>query len=221
MKVMVGHTKGGTGKTTLALNLGVTQTLRGRDVWMVDADVQGTLLAALAQRGDRAPPIAAAHYTDGDALLSQMKQSYRYDDVVIDAGGRDSPQLRAGLIAVDVLLVPFQPRNFDLWALEDLGHLVKEAEEIRRRRGDAPLRILGVLNQADTAGQDNDQAMALATQTIPGLQALQVQIRRRKSYNNAAADGLAVTEFRPRDTKAIEEVEALVDAVFNNEKAIK
>ena len=141
--------------------------------------------------------------------------------MVIDAGGRDSPQLRAGLIAVDVLLVPFQPRNFDLWALEDLGHLVKEAEEIRRRRGDAPLRILGVLNQADTAGQDNDQAMALATQTIPGLQALQVQIRRRKSYNNAAADGLAVTEFRPRDTKAIEEIEALVDSVFNNEKAIK
>ena len=220
MKILVGHTKGGTGKTTLALNLGITQALRGRDVWMVDADVQGTLLAALAQRGERTPAIAAAQYTDGDTLLAQLRQAYRYDDVVIDAGGRDSQQLRAGLVAVDTLLVPFQPRNFDLWALEDLGRLVAEAVDLRQRRGDAPLRILGVINQADTAGQDNDQAAAMASDLIPGLQVLPVQIRRRKAYNNAAADGLAVIELRPRDAKATEEIDLLVDFIFNNERAM-
>ncbi|MBF0334919.1 MAG: ParA family protein, partial [Alphaproteobacteria bacterium] len=43
MIVVLAQTKGGVGKTTLAVNLAIERTLRGRrDVLLVDADEQGT-----------------------------------------------------------------------------------------------------------------------------------------------------------------------------------
>ena len=40
-------------------------------------------------------------------------------------------------------------------------------------------------------------------------------VRRRKAVANAMANGLAVAELIPRDPKAIEEIEQLVNNVFN------
>ena len=42
MIITIGNTKGGVGKTTLALNIAIAQTLNGRDVWLIDGDRQGT-----------------------------------------------------------------------------------------------------------------------------------------------------------------------------------
>ena len=42
MRITVGNTKGGVGKTTLALNVAVAWALEGRDVWLIDGDRQGT-----------------------------------------------------------------------------------------------------------------------------------------------------------------------------------
>ena len=44
-----------------------------------------------------------------------------------------------------------------------------------------------------------------------------VIIRDRIAYRKAAREGLAVTELKPKDTKAIAEIEALYQEVFNNE----
>ncbi len=42
MIVLVGGEKGGTGKTTLAINLAALRAIRGRDVLLVDTDPQGS-----------------------------------------------------------------------------------------------------------------------------------------------------------------------------------
>jgi chromosome partitioning protein len=42
MIVTVGNTKGGVGKTTLAVQLALARTLAGRDVLLVDGDRQGS-----------------------------------------------------------------------------------------------------------------------------------------------------------------------------------
>ncbi len=47
MIVTVGNTKGGVGKTTLALNLALARALAGRDVWLIDGDRQGTAQTAM------------------------------------------------------------------------------------------------------------------------------------------------------------------------------
>ena len=48
--IAVASTKGGVGKTTIALQLAINRSLRGGDVWLVDGDRQKTSMMALALR---------------------------------------------------------------------------------------------------------------------------------------------------------------------------
>jgi len=213
MIVTVGNTKGGVGKTTLAVNIAIARALAGRDVWLIDGDRQGTAQTAIAIRAEAGhqPGIACATYPDGPTLRSQVQQQRsKFDDIIIDAGGRDSTALRAALILSDVLLVPFQPRSYDVWALEDIAALIEEARSVRDG-----LRAYAVLNCADPgeASADNVGAEEAVAQ-VPQLELLQTPIRRRKSFANAAGQGLSVLEAKPLDKKACDEISALVHALF-------
>lgn len=209
--ITVGSTKGGVGKTTLALNIAIARAIAGRDVWLIDADRQGTASTALAIRGEagKLPAIATAHYPDGSQLRTQLTlQRNKFQDIVIDAGGRDSTALRAALVLSNLVLVPFQPRSIDVWAVADIAALIEEARSMRDG-----LQALAILNMADAAGSDNDDA-ATALADYPAIDYLNTPIRRRKSIANAAGNGMSVLEQTPRDEKAIAELNALLKAIY-------
>lgn len=209
--ITVGSTKGGVGKTTLALNIAIARALAGRDVWLINADRQATASTALAIRGEagRMPTIATAHYPDGAALRSQLQhQRSKFQDIVIDAGGRDSTALRAALVLSDLVLVPFQPRSIDVWAVADISALIDEARSMRDG-----LQALAVLNMADSQGNDNEDA-ASALSDYPTLTYVNTPIRRRKSIANAAGNGMCVLEYQPKDEKANAELNALLGAIY-------
>ncbi|MDE1943598.1 MAG: AAA family ATPase [Betaproteobacteria bacterium] len=213
MIITVGNTKGGVGKTTLALNIAIARALQGRDVWLIDGDRQGTAQAAIAIRSEagQLPGIACATYPDGATLRAQARQmGDKFDDIIIDAGGRDSTALRAALVLSDVLLVPFHPRSYDVWALSDIAELVDEARSVRDG-----LLAFAVLNCADPGdfSTDNTEAAA-AVADVPAFEYLPTPIRRRKAFANAAGAGLSVLEAKPGDPKAIAELNALVSALF-------
>mgnify|MGYP003617976751 CR=1 FL=1 len=213
MILTVGNTKGGVGKTTLALNIAIARALAGRDVWLIDGDRQGTAQAAISIRAQSEikPGIACATYPDGPTLRSQVRQQAdKFDDIIIDAGGRDSTALRAALLLSDILVVPFMPRSFDVWALNDIAGLVDEARSVRDG-----LRCVAVLNCADPGdfSSDNKDAAA-AVADVPQFEYLETPLRRRKAFSNAAGAGLCVLELKPQDNKASAELKALVDVLF-------
>ena len=213
MILTIGNTKGGVGKTTLAVNIAIARALAGRDVWLIDGDRQGTAQTAIAIRAEAGhlPGIACATYPDGATLRSQVQQQRaKFDDIIIDAGGRDSTALRAALILSDMLLVPFQPRSYDVWVLDDIAKLIDEARAVRDG-----LQAFAVLNCADPGQVSADNAdAAAAVADFPQFELLQTPIRRRKSFANAAGQGLSVLEAKPADKKACEEISALVSALF-------
>ena len=213
MIVTVGNTKGGVGKTTIAVNLAIARALAGREVWLIDGDRQGTAQTAISIRAEAGhlPGIACATYPDGPTLRAQVQQqASRFDDIIIDAGGRDSTALRAALVLSDVLLVPFQPRSYDVWALDDIAALVDEARSVR-----SGLRAIAMLNCADpgTFSADNMDAAA-AVADVPQFEYLSTSLRRRKAFANAAGAGLSVLELKPKDDKAVAEFNQLVKALF-------
>ncbi|MEX3606063.1 MAG: hypothetical protein VB142_06520 [Burkholderia sp.] len=59
------------------------------------------------------------------------QQQSKFQDIIIDAGGRDSTALRAALVLSDVIVVPSQPRSYDVWALNYIAALVDEARSVR------------------------------------------------------------------------------------------
>jgi chromosome partitioning protein len=133
----------------------------------------------------------------------------KFDDVVIDVGGRDSTALRSAISFTDILIIPFAPRSLDVWALSDMSHLIEEA---RGMRGDFP--VFAILNNADTSGTDNEEAIE-ALSEYPTIQYINAPIKRRKSVATSAGRGLSVFENTPKDGRAIEEMQAFINQIFN------
>ena len=213
MIVSVLNTKGGVGKTTIAVNLAIAQALAGRNVWLIDGDRQATAQQAIAQRieAGQQPALAVSHYAEGPMLRAQVQQQARhFDDVVIDAGGRDSTALRAALMLSDVVVIPFQPRSFDVWGVGDMAEIAKEALSMRDG-----LRLYAVLTGADATGRANAEAAEAVAELSP-LVYLPTAIGRRKGIAEAAGSGLSVLEA-PGQAKAKAEITALVAAVFGKQ----
>lgn len=208
MIVTVGNTKGGTGKSTVSINLAIA---RGGKVLLVDSDRQGTaetVFMVRAQSG-RLPSIPCEKICDGDELYHKVSEyKTQYDDIVIDAGGRDSSALRAALLLSDLVLIPFAPRSLDVWALSDMNDLVAEARAVN-----PDLRACAILSCADSTGHDNRDAVK-ALEGYKQLSYMPTPISRRKSVANAVGMGLSVLEMKPKDDKASAELKNLLNSVF-------
>jgi chromosome partitioning protein len=218
MILVAGGTKGGSGKTTIATTLTIMRTAVGRDVLLIDADDQETASDFTILRNERLP--GGAGYTSikltGSAVRTETQRlASKYDDVIIDTGGRDTASQRAALTVATVLLVPCLPRSFDIWTLEKVAQLVQDIRAVN-----PALQAYTFLNRADPAGPDNDEA-AEVLREASALVFLETPIIARKAFGKAAAQGLAVTELKPPDEKAIQEVRALLDRVFQHHRTAK
>ena len=105
--------------------------------------------------------------------------------------------------------MPFVPRSFDVWTLEKVGELVMEM-----RQANPGLRAFTFINRADPKGVDNDEA-GEALRDSQALQFLDMPLGTRKAFGNAASKGLAVTELKPDDPKAIDEITRLSRYIFD------
>jgi chromosome partitioning protein len=214
MIITIGHTKGGVGKSTLGVNIGVARKLAGRDVWVVDADRQRTAQKALTLRNcdESLPPIPCDWYADAATLMSQVRmQASRYDDVIIECGGGDTAALRTAMALCDVMIVPFPPRSVDVWAFDELVPLINDVRAVGK-----DLKVYAVLNQADPGvnAADNIAAIKQVQEDYPEVELLTQRLVRRKAFSNAAGSGLSVYEVEPHDAKAVAELNALISAVF-------
>lgn len=212
MILTVGNTKGGVGKTTLAVQIALARRLAGRDVLLVDADRQGSAQNAATMRAEagRSPTLTCVQLAEGKQLRAQLPAlAAKHDDTIVDVGGRDSAALRVGLLLCDVALVPFAPRSVDVWALAAIAELIEEARGARDG-----LAALAVLNLADPGTTPDNIEAAAAVADHPALILLDAPVRRRKALANGLGLGLSVEELQPRDVKACEEVSTMVGKLF-------
>jgi chromosome partitioning protein len=212
MIIVSGGIKGGSGKSTAAANLAVIRAAQGRDVLLVDADDQETATDFTNLRKERevpGPPYTCIKLTDAAVRTEILRLAPKYQDIIIDTGGRDTTSQRAALTVADLLLVPFVPRSFDLWTLETVAVLVDEMKTANPK-----LRAYTFLNKADPRGTDNDDTAKELCENQT-LQFLDTPLGLRKAFSNAAAHGLAVTELRPADPKATGEIMALFRYIFD------
>ena len=211
MIVVVGGIKGGSGKTTVATNLAVMRS-KVAELLLIDADDQETASDFTILRNERLE--AGAGYTSirlsGSAVRTETKRlSVKYDEILIDTGGRDTASQRAALSMADVLLVPFIPRSFDVWTLEKVSELVGEMRTVNPE-----LSAYAFINRADSTGRDNKEAAEIIRDTAE-LEFIDCPLGSRKAFSNAAAKGLAVVEHKPQDPKAMKEIETLYRYLFD------
>lgn len=212
MIIVVGGIKGGSGKTTVATNLAVLRSGKSKDVLLIDADDQETATDFTILRNEQLPK--GAGYTSiklsGSAVRTEvLRLSNKFTDIIIDTGGRDTTSQRAALSVADILLIPFVPRSFDVWTLEKVSALVAEMKTINPN-----LKAYAFINRADPRGQDNVEASEVIKENEE-IAFIDTPLGARKAFSNAASAGLGVTEVKPLDPKATDQMKVLYKYVFN------
>ena len=214
MILLVGGQKGGVGKTTLAVNLAAMRSRAGRDVLLVDADRQGSanLWAGIRREQARNASVPCVQKV-GKGLAADIRDlATRYEDIVIDAGGQDSVELRAAMAIAELALFPIQPSMFDAATLETLADLVAQAQALNRKL------VAGVvINLASTHPlvKEAQEAKDLVAE-YDDLRSLDVVIRERIIFRKSARGGLCVFESADRDRFAETEMNALYREVFGD-----
>lgn len=214
MIIVIGGIKGGSGKTTIATNLTVIRALSGKKVLLVDADEQRSASDWAEHREslEITTPWTTIQLAGSSVRTQIQKMRDDYDEIIVDTGGRDTTSQRAALTIADILIAPFQPRSLDIWTLGKLSTLLEEVRAVNPK-----LKGLAVINRADPQGNDNNDAMEIIKEA-EHVQCLPTFIGQRKAFANAAAEGLGVIELKSQDKKALNEINALCDILFNGTK---
>lgn len=217
MIVVVASEKGGTGKTTISTNIAVIRAQNAADVLLIDADSQKSAFdfATVRDSEGHHPELTCSSIT-GMSISSELRKlSPKFDDVVVDVGGRDSSTLRSALLVADVLVVPFIASQFDTWGLERMDAIVGEVLTLNEK-----LRTIAFLNKVDTNPRISlvEEAMHFAKDLKHLNFSKDITVGYRVAFRRSVADGTAVTELAKakKDPKATQEIVKLYEEIFKN-----
>ncbi|MBV0892525.1 ParA family protein [Paracoccus sp. Z118] len=205
--ITVAQQKGGSGKTTLAVNLACAWRARGMSVALLDTDPQGSLgrwfMERLASRGDE----DAMEFTTSSAWGASYeaeKLKRRFDVVIIDTPPKIDSDLRPALRAADLVLVPVASSHVDLWATEGVLDLAQREQR----------PVMVVLNRT-RPGTRLGAEIAAGVGDL-GAEVAQTQLGNRVAFAQTLGQGLGVSD-QPR-SPARDEADALAAEVMGRLK---
>ena len=203
MIIVLGSQKGGVGKSTLAVSIASCLKAAGKTVIIVDADDQKSVLTWYNNRPETLPHIPVTGATGNiKAMLKEHDKSYDY--VIADCAGRDSAEMRSGLMSADVFISPLRPSQMDLDVVPHTCAVFTAAKDFNE-----DVRGYLVLNMAPTNMFVNEAHQAAEVlRDYPQMQLADTRICDRKAHRDAWAESLKI--FKTQNEKAQEEITALV-----------
>ena len=187
--------KGGSGKTTLALNLAIAASLEGREVVVIDIDPQQSAIRWSRLRLADRPVFASGHGPNLPTLIDRAREGGA-DLVIVDTAPKSESAALAAAKHSDLVVIPCQPSSLDLDAVADSVNIVRLAR----------VKGLFVLNHCRaTSPLADDAAEALADM---GLPIAPVRVGCRVAFVKSLAEGQGVLEFEPKGAAA-EEIQRL------------
>ncbi len=210
MITLIGGTKGGTGKTTVATNLCVYLAHAGLDVLLLDADPQATSSLWASERA-QSPALRPVHCVQrtGNLIPALRDLESRYQHIIVDSGGFDSEGLRSAMVVADTLFSPVVASQFDLWTARKMVELVSLASSMNPK-----LKAYWLFSMVETnpliRGEADDGIELLNELSM--LSIARARLHRRKAYRDVTTNGRGVLETS--NAKACEEITALAMEVF-------
>lgn len=191
--------KGGSGKTTLSLNLAIAATLKGHSVVVIDLDPQQSAARWVRLRTAEAPVILPGHAPNLAALVERARDGGA-DLVIIDTAPKSESAALAAAKLADLVLIPCQPSNLDLDAVADSVNIAALAK--------VPAAF--VLNNCRASSSLADQAEEALSEYR--LVIAPVRIGNRVAFVKSLTEGQGVLEYEPSGPAA-REIKALYAAV--------
>ena len=202
MVIALSNSKGGVGKSTLAVHLAVSWHEQGRPIALVDADVQGSSSLWLHEAEPHLPVFRLQ--TPDDVLEQVPMIAGQFERVLIDGPAGLSEVTRAILLVADTALLPCGPSVLDLRAVHEALRVVRQAQQIRQGPP-FPVVVPNKLQVQYRLSQELLQtAKSLGIPSLPGL-------RLRQAYADAAGQGTVVWRLGPRGEAAALELKNLFE----------
>ena len=193
--VAIVNQKGGTGKTTLSINL-ASAFAELHSTLLLDADPQGSALDWADSRSTPQMNLDALELPQGNLQREIRSLSQSYDWIIIDGPpgiGRTSAE---AVRIADIVLIPTKPSPFDVWACADVVEAVKARQE---NTGGLPMAYFVITMARPRTRLVGQVDAALAEYGVPALGARTTE---RVAYPMSAIEGKSVLDSRDRDRPA-------------------
>lgn len=184
-------TKGGAGKSSLALHIGVAALEDGRRVILVDCDPQASLQAWADVRKADAPAVVAI----GAGRIGEVQAAARLDHIdlaIVDGAPHADAAATQLARAADLVVVPVRPNALDLAAVGAVIAIIEAAK----------VPAVFVLSACPVRAPEIEETRtALAATGYPVAPCVVHELR---AFARAFASGKAVTEYNDAATAAAE-----------------
>jgi chromosome partitioning protein len=179
--VLIANPKGGSGKTTLSVNIAGYLSGQGKRVAMLDLDRQQSSALWLDTRPDDLPPIRT--------LDSKREHGRPNDWLVIDSpAGLHGKNLAHAIKLAHKIIVPVAPSLFDLQASRDFLQALAEEKAVRKSK--CHIGVVGMRMEMRTKAAWALEHF-LASLDLPVL----AYLRETQVYVNAAFEGKSLFDL--------------------------
>ncbi|MBX9703500.1 MAG: hypothetical protein K2X39_05045 [Silvanigrellaceae bacterium] len=210
MILLIGGEKDGTGKTTISTNLATIRSLDGYNVLLADAHPTkaASLWSSKRDEDNILPKITTLQKFD-HIQKEILALKTKFDDIIIDAGGRDSVAVELLLCVADKAIFPLLAT--DLSTLEEVNSSVSDAKAINEK-----LAAFVMINQVSSNPSVKEiEEVGEFLRDFSELKLLNSGVSERLSIKEAIIAGKSVKELKPEDKKASSEIHALYEEVFH------
>ena len=203
MIIVVSHTKGGVGKSTISFNLATALNSK-YNIEVIDLDFQKTLTYLNEYRKK---PLNVKSFDSDQEFKKYIKKDNDQRISIIDVGGFDSSINRIAMIMADLIITPVSDSSTELLGLMKFEKILKEMSEVIEE--DISVKIL--LNNINPQKKNLDDLKKFLKKT-PLFSLLKSTTPTRVAYDKALGKGLGIIEYKP-DSKAGLEMQNLVNEI--------
>lgn len=201
MMICLANTKGGVGKSTIAVHLTVWLLDQGFSTALIDADKQRSSSQWVAE----AEPKITIRVCDSpeSCLRAALELARSHAFVVGDGPGGLDDLSRTLLLKSDLALLPISPSILDLRSVQQATTILHYAQDINEGKPEGKL-ILNKMRTRDTISRELKTAAPGLGVSVAGT-----LIRDLQAYRDAVQQGTVVTRMGRKGAKANDELQQL------------